>query len=341
MNKKIIAAALPLLPLLALATAVACTRVYYASPSASKNSSGSGVTQHYVTVKPGVVKALPPGSTVKTDPSGQKMICRTLSGVSGCVAITQVTWFQGGWYFITGANTYIGTIRPPGFSGGEPKQPMTTTQAPPSPASSPNQSSSPNQATTPSPTPSSSTDSGQVAADQQQVQTDEQQLTSDEQTVSNSLSTVGSDASTADQQYAQEQTDAAQAQVPDCTSVASSLSNDTTNLLNGTWASLSNSDAQSLQGAIDAVRNDTQTLQNDLNTLQADHGTDNSNAAGAIQQASSMINNAITQGNQDINRVNSDVSQGYQLANNTLSSPSCSSLNEAPGSAPSPVNHVS
>jgi hypothetical protein len=65
------------------------------------------------------------------------MICVSpsqASGTSGCAPANKVTWYQGGWYFITGPNSYIGTIRPPGFGGGEPKAPMNQpTPTPPSP----------------------------------------------------------------------------------------------------------------------------------------------------------------------------------------------------------------
>jgi hypothetical protein len=35
-----------------------------------------------------------------------------------------IHYYHHGWYLITGKDSYIGSIRPPGFTGGEPKAPM-------------------------------------------------------------------------------------------------------------------------------------------------------------------------------------------------------------------------
>ena len=76
-----------------------------------------------------------------------------------------VTFYQGGWYKITGpcdfsaaaggcTGHYIGTIRPPGYSGGEPKAPMSY-RAPPPPGSPTTRPTTPPTTTPPgSPPPS-------------------------------------------------------------------------------------------------------------------------------------------------------------------------------------------
>jgi hypothetical protein len=43
--------------------------------------------------------------------------------IAGAHIVQTKTWYDGGWYIVTGPNTYVGTIRPPGFTGGEPKAP--------------------------------------------------------------------------------------------------------------------------------------------------------------------------------------------------------------------------
>lgn len=63
--------------------------------------------------------AQPQSSPPSSQPRAQQL-CSPL----GCAPANQVTYYQGGWYFITGPDTYVGTIRPPGFTGGEPKAPM-------------------------------------------------------------------------------------------------------------------------------------------------------------------------------------------------------------------------
>jgi hypothetical protein len=56
-------------------------------------------------------------------PSSQPQ-AQQLCSPLGCAPANQVTYYQGGWYFITGPDSYVGTIKPPGFTGGEPKAPM-------------------------------------------------------------------------------------------------------------------------------------------------------------------------------------------------------------------------
>jgi hypothetical protein len=54
------------------------------------------------------------------------------SGTSGCAPTDSITHYDGGWYKVTGPDTYIGSIRPPDFTGGEPKAPMNQPSSQPS-----------------------------------------------------------------------------------------------------------------------------------------------------------------------------------------------------------------
>ena len=75
-------------------------------------------------------QATPPAPTPSVS-----TLCSGESGTSGCAPSNKVTYYDGGWYVITGpcdygtaaggcTGPYIGTIRPPGYSGSEPKAPM-------------------------------------------------------------------------------------------------------------------------------------------------------------------------------------------------------------------------
>jgi hypothetical protein len=99
--------------------------------SQARGGSGDGSSQGQSQSQSQVV---PPGS-YRGDNGDICVSPSVASGTSGCAPSSSITIYQGGWYFITGSNTYIGTIRPPGFTGGEPKAPMnqpSVTVSPPS-----------------------------------------------------------------------------------------------------------------------------------------------------------------------------------------------------------------